>query len=141
MPLAALAVAVLALAAACSSAEPTPVPPTPTAEPTATATPEPDQPASEGGEPAGAQGGMSGVTDPTDISQFPVEYRELATCIKETLGDVRFEQMIRQIIGGFYAPLIIDFPIVGVCDVTMQQLQDVPALFGMEQEKASLRSA
>jgi len=135
------AVAVLALAAACGSPEPTPTPTSPPPAPTATATPAP----SDAGETTGGQaedgsaresegaGGFdySTVTDPSDISQLPPEVQELATCMKNTMGDERFGAAMVQILERYYVPLSIDLALIDACGVTLKQMQDLGTLFGL----------
>jgi hypothetical protein len=136
-------IAVLALAAACGSPEPTPTPTSPPPAPTATATPTPAP--SGAGETTGAQaedgsaggsedaGGFdfASVTDPTDISQLPPETQEMATCMKETLGDERFGKVMIQVFERYYVPLDVDLALVSACGLTIRQVSNLGVEFGL----------
>ena len=131
--LVALATCALALLVACSSATPTP---TATPEPTATPTPAPEPTTSGGGDGEGGESAtpgpdLSAIADPTDIAQLPADVRELATCMKATLGEPRFNQVITQIFARDYIPLSIDLPLIDACGVTLRDMQDLGALFGL----------
>ena len=135
------AIAVLAIAAACGSPEPTPTPGSPPPAPTATATPAP----SDAGETTGGQaedgsaggsedtGGFdfASVTDPADISQLPPETQEMATCMKETLGDERFGKVMIQVFERYYVPLDVDLALVSACGLTIRQVSNLGAEFGL----------
>jgi hypothetical protein len=140
MVLGVIAITVLGLVAACGSPEPTPTPtspPPPT--PTATATPTPassdagettDGGAVDGSADAGGFDYAS-VTDPTDISQLPPETQEMATCMKETLGDERFGKVMIDIFDRYYVPLDVDLALVNACGLTIRQVSNLGVEFGL----------